>query len=126
MIIKLFIRNALDATKLHAHFQKFSGVTPPNPPRARGSAHCALHKAAVPLIPNAIQNRSRTIPILILHYSYPTPISVCTHRYYTGFILECIGNASGWHGSSGSIRQRDPIVFDCQKQSGQRCRIISS
>ena len=31
MIIKLFIRNALDATKLHAHFQKFSGVTPPTP-----------------------------------------------------------------------------------------------
>ena len=69
MIIKLFIRNAQDATKLHAHFQKFSGVTPPNPPRARGSAHCALHKKV-----QQNQKRSKIWVILPNNIFLPTAL----------------------------------------------------
>ena len=66
MIIKLFIRNALDATKLHAHFQKFPGVTPPTP---KGSRKRALHKKV-----QQNQKRSKIWVILPNNIFLPTAL----------------------------------------------------
>ena len=60
MNIKLFLRNALDATKLHANFQKISGVTPPHPLKGFAPAGLAAARTAHckkgPTKPEKVQN----------------------------------------------------------------------